>query len=91
MFVTLEEAKNFLRIDGNDDDELITTLIGTSESLCKSITRRRFLKIGSVPEPFKTAVLYAVTYLYENRENANFKELIDTLRFLLSDIRRVVF
>ena len=39
----------------------------------------------------KTAVMYAGAYLYEHREEADHRELMLTLRALLSGIRREEF
>jgi uncharacterized phage protein (predicted DNA packaging) len=91
MITTLEEAKMYLRIDHSDEDALITDLINTSENLCKDIIRLEFSELENIPETLKTAVLYGVTYLYENREKAEYKELISTLSYLLFGIRREIF
>jgi uncharacterized phage protein (predicted DNA packaging) len=91
MIATLEEAKMYLRIDHSDEDALITNLINTSESLCKDIIRYEISELERIPETLKTAVLYGITYLYENREKANYKELISTLSYLLFGIRREIF
>lgn len=41
--VTLTEAKNFLRVDGSDDDDLITSLIVVARTNAESYTRRSFI------------------------------------------------
>ena len=33
MLVTLEEMKNYLRVDDNEDDGLITTLLASAERM----------------------------------------------------------
>lgn len=38
--ITLAEAKNFLRVDHSDDDDLINALITTSRQMCEQYTRR---------------------------------------------------
>lgn len=38
--ITLTEAKNFLRVDHSDDDDLITALISAARSMCEEYTRR---------------------------------------------------
>lgn len=91
MIVTIEEAKKYLRIDHSDEDALITGLINTSEDLCKDVIRYEFSELESIPEILKIAVYYGVTYLYENREKADYNELIKTLSFLLFGIRREMF
>lgn len=39
MFITLDEAKKYLRIDSDDEDDLITVLIDSAEILCKDVAR----------------------------------------------------
>jgi len=38
--ITLAEAKNFLRVDHDDDDNLISSLITASRQMCEEYTRR---------------------------------------------------
>ena len=91
MSVTLEEAKNYLRVDSSDDDGFIQTLIQTSEQMVTDISRLSkdyLMEQGSV---VKIAELYAIAYLYEHREEANHEELLLTLRTLMFGVRREVF
>ena len=88
--VSLDEAKNYLRIDGEDDDALIETLLNTAIQLCADISRcdnEEFSKSALS----KTAVLYTLGYLYEHREDADHHDLILTLRSLLFSLREGVF
>jgi len=91
MVATLEEAKMFLRIDHSDEDTLIADLLGASENLCRDIIRQEFSELETISETLKTAVLYGVAYLYENREKADYKELTSTLSYLLFGIRKEIF
>lgn len=91
MLVTLDEIKQYVRIDSGDEDELLLTLSETSESLCSDILRCGFEQGVEVPEPVRTAVLYGISYLYENREQADFKDLTLTLKYLLFGQRDEVF
>ncbi|WP_395013586.1 head-tail connector protein [Robinsoniella peoriensis] len=91
MLVTLEEIKQYVRIDTADEDALLFTLLATVESLCSDILRSSFEEADKIPEPVKTAVLYGVSYLYENREQADFKDLAITLKCLLFGQREEVF
>lgn len=38
MVVTLEEMKQYLRVDYEDDDQLITDFIASAEQLCRDIS-----------------------------------------------------
>ena len=40
MFVTLEEAKGYLRVDSSDEDNFILGLMETANALIKNVTRR---------------------------------------------------
>lgn len=40
MFVTLEEAKGYLRVDSSDEDSFILGLMETANALIKNVTRR---------------------------------------------------
>ena len=90
--LTLEEAKNYLRVDYADDDTLITGLIATAQKLCMDVARMddadQFAASG---ENAHTAILYTVAYLYEHREEADHHALMLTLRALLFGIRKEGF
>lgn len=90
--LTLEEAKNYLRVDYADDDTLITGLIATAQKLCMDVARMddadQFAASG---ENAHTAMLYTVAYLYEHREEADHRALMLTLRALLFGIRKEGF
>ena len=89
--LTLEEAKNYLRVDFPDDDDLITGLIATAQTLCMDIARMEDAdEFSASGENSRTAVLYAVAYLYEHREEADHHALTLTLRSLLFGIREGV-
>lgn len=89
MSVSLAEAKLYLRIDTDDEDSLIISLIKTAQRLCEDILRQRIR--GRANKVVKTAVLYATCYLYENRESANMGELITMLSRLLFGDRKEAF
>ena len=91
MLVTIDEAKLFLRLDSSYEDTLIESLILTAENLCEDILRVTIAELEVIPETLKIAVLYGATYLYENRETANYADLIKTLASLLFGIRRDMF
>lgn len=91
MLVTLEEAKEYLRVDGDYDDGLIDGLIATAQSLCLTILRQEEQDLDGDEPQMRTAIFYAVAYLYEHREEADHKGLVLTLRALLSGLRREEF
>ncbi|SFS05977.1 head-tail connector protein [Anaeromicropila populeti] len=91
MVITLEEAKAYLRVDTEEEDTLLLLLLATAETLCFGILRKEVDEREKPSEPVRTAILYGTSYLYENRENADFKELTLTLKCLLFGEREDVF
>lgn len=89
--VSLEMAKKYLRVDSSDEDEYIQSLITTSVQLCENVSRRDRETLANYKSLSQTAILYAVGYLYEHREEADHKELLITLRNLLFVIREEIF
>ena len=90
MIVELEEMKGYLRVDFDDDDVLIKYFIVTGENLCADIARISVEELSEIPSS-KIAVMYAVAYLYEHREDADHHALTISLRSLLFGSRREVF
>lgn len=92
MLVSLDEVKEYLRVDHGDEDGLIGGLVDTAGRICMDVSRAvdeaAFSQNGELA---KTAVMYAVAYLYEHREAADHGELMLTLRSLLSGVRREEF
>lgn len=90
MILSLDEMKGYLRVDFNDDDQLIEQLISAAENLCADIARLSVAELSMMPTS-KIAVMYAVAYLYEHREDADHHQLTISLRSLLEGVRRSVF
>ena len=98
--VTLEEAKEYLRVDSADEDATIASLLLTACILTKEVGRiteatwasvetgddssTAFIQIRAV---CRVAALYTLGYLYEHRDEADHHELLLTLRSLLFSIR----
>lgn len=90
MIVSIDEMKAYLRVDFDDDDVLIQNFIITGQDLCADIARLSFDELSAIPSS-KIAVMYAVAYLYEHREDADHHQLTMSLRSLLEGVRRSVF
>lgn len=91
MQVTLEKAKNYLRVDSSDDDALIKSLITTAETLVKETSRISDEELAPYKEVVEIAELFTIAYLYEHREEADYKNLTETVKYLLFPIRKEVF
>ena len=92
MLVTLEEAKQYLRVDFDDEDTLITHLIQTAQKLCMNIVRED--DEAAFEQDYmeaRIAILYSIGYLYEHREEADHHALTLTLRSLLFGVRKEAF
>ena len=88
---TLGEVKQYLGLDGEEDNKLLAVLLSSAEHLVEKVLRRPIRK--DTPEIAKTAVLFAVWQLYFHRDNKEFDSagLENTLAVMLSDLRRAKF
>lgn len=89
--MNLEELKVFLKVEYEDEDALLLSLLATAKGLCADILRVAEEDLHEQDEIVKTAIMYAVGYLYENREQADFHDLTITLRSLFFGRRKEVF
>ena len=81
--ITLKEAKNYLRVDYDEDDKLIHNLLSTSKQLVMDVGRMSEDDFSVNEDTVRTAVLFALGYLYENRSNPDYKKLTLNLRSIL--------
>lgn len=81
--MTLAEVKNYLRVDHTEDDALILSMMDTAKKLVKDVGRMDEQAFTVNDETTRQAMLYTISYLYENRNNADFHKLTLTLRSLL--------
>ena len=100
--VTLEEAKKYLRVDSADEDAMTGVLLSAAERMCADVARLSDEKWAAVDsdtedesltpirETMKAAVLYALGYLFEHREEADYHALTLTLRSILFAVREGV-
>lgn len=91
MVVTVEEMKNYLRVDFEDDDTLLSFLIEEAQHICMDVARIDDAAVFEKEPVARIAVIYAVAYLYEYREEADHHALVLGLRNLLFGIRKEGF
>ena len=83
MIATVDDVKHSLRLETDEDNDLIADLIETAERLVMDILRVTEAEDLTSVSAAKVAVVYAAGYLYENRTDANYNRLNLTLRALL--------
>ena len=103
--VSLEEAKQYLRVDSADEDSLISSLSLSAEILVKDVGRvseERWVEVIAEPTEedtdelkslrsvLKVSEMYTLAYLFEHREEADHHDLVITLRNLLFSVREGV-
>lgn len=95
--LTLQETKDFLRVDGDDEDTLISSLIITAKVLTEDVLRHSLTEYEEIPEPIRQAMLIIVGTLYEERQvskdkaGVDIKETLDLVRQMLFGYRRSKF
>ncbi|PFA49642.1 head-tail connector protein [Bacillus cereus] len=65
MVLTLEEAKKYLRVDGDEEDNLITSFVEAAEIYIKNATSKN---IDLKSELATLAARILIAHWYENRE-----------------------
>ena len=81
--ITLKEAKNYLRVDYDEDDKLIQNLLSTAKQLVMDVGRMSEEDFSVNEDTVRTAMLFALGYLYENRSNPDYNNLTLNLRSIL--------
>ena len=95
--LTLQETKDFLRVEGDDEDTLISSLIITAKVLTEDVLRRPLTEFEELPDPIRQAMLIIVGTLYEERQvskdktGVDIKETLDLVRQMLFGYRREKF
>jgi uncharacterized phage protein (predicted DNA packaging) len=91
----LNEVKEYLRVDGDDENTLITSLIIMATELVEDVLRRKISEFDPIPETIRQAVLLTVATFYENRQGGkdglNTADLIDLIRRLTFAYRKEAF
>ncbi len=95
--LTLQETKDFLRLDGDDEDALVSSLIVTAKELVEETLRYKLTEFEEIPETVHQAMLIVVGTLYEERQiskdksGVDIKETLDLVRRMLFAYRKEAF
>jgi uncharacterized phage protein (predicted DNA packaging) len=91
MIITTEKAKQYLRVDSSDDDELIGSIRDSAEIIVADAWRTDSEGLEENRERAETAIYYTIGYLYEHREDADHATLMRDLRALGDGVREAAF
>ena len=67
MILTVDEVKIHLRIQHDEEDEYLESLIAQAQGAAEDYCRTEFHT--AAPEPVRLAVLLMISHYYENRDN----------------------
>ena len=84
--ITLKEAKNYLRVDYEEDDSLIQNLLSTAKNLVMDVGRMDESALAENEDIVRTAMLFALGYLYESRSNPDYQKLTLKLSITLDTL-----
>ena len=83
MVVTVPELKAHLRIQYDEEDEYLSSLIAQAQAAAEDFCRISFE--DSASEPVRLAVLLMASHYYENRDNAD-KQVFITMRMAFENL-----
>jgi uncharacterized phage protein (predicted DNA packaging) len=84
--LSLTEAKQFLRVEHDADDELIAALISAARSAVELATRRT-LAAPDIPAPLLQAIRLLLAQSYEHRDQVRPDALPETVAALVAPFR----
>jgi len=83
MVITVSELKTHLRIQYDEEDTYLESLIAQAQAAAEDYCRVLF--DGTAPEPVRLAVLLMCSHYYENRDNAD-KQVYITMRMAFENL-----
>ncbi|MFB5197878.1 head-tail connector protein [Neobacillus sp. KR4-4] len=84
--IDLAYVKDYLRIDFEDDDNMISTMLVASKSFIQSYLNRKFTDFEEIPEEFTIAALALVAHWYEKRGIQSDKDTAKELSYVFSGL-----
>ena len=86
--IDLADVKLYLRVDGDEEDGLIASLIAVGTEITEGVIRKKLTEFETLPESIKQAVMFATATLYENRQGG--KNGLDMMT-MIDVIKRMTF
>ena len=83
MIVTVDEVKTHLRIEDDDEDMYLESLIAQAQAVAEDFCRTQFSEAAH--EPVRLAVLLFVSHYYENRDNPD-RAVYGTMRIAFENL-----
>ena len=83
MILTVDEVKNHLRIQYDEENALIEKLIAQAQAAAEDYCRVQFG--DDAPEPVRLAVLLMVSHYFENRDNPD-RQIYLTMRMAFENL-----
>jgi len=83
MIVTVQEVKTHLRIQYDEEDTYLESLIRQAQATAEDFCRVEFE--DQAPEPVRLAILLMVSHYYENRDNPD-KHVYLTMRMAFENL-----
>ena len=83
MIVTVDEVKTHLRIEDDDEDMYLESLIAQAQAVAEDFCRTQFSE--AAPEPVRLAVRLFVSHYYENRDNPD-RAVYGTMRIAFENL-----
>ena len=83
MIVSEDEVKVHLRVQHDEEDEYIGSLIAQAQAAAEDYCRVQFS--DPAPEPVRLAVLLMVSHFYENRDNPD-RQVYLTMRMAFQNL-----
>ena len=83
MIVTVDEVKTHLRIQHDEEDGYLESLIRQAQATAEDYCRVQFSE--PAPEPVRLAVLLFVSHYYENRDNPD-RVMYATMRIAFENL-----
>ena len=88
MILSVDEVKEHLRIEDDDEDEYIESLIRQAQATAEDFCRVSFENEETdqpAPEPVRLAVLLMVSHYFENRDNPE-RAVYGTMRIAFENL-----
>lgn len=83
MVLTVDEVKAHLRIEEDEEDEVISTLIRQAQATAEDFCRVQFDE--NAPEPVRLAIMLMVSHYFENRDNPD-RTIYGTMRIAFENL-----